>query len=172
MRALFFSLTLLGALSASDGFGQDTWKVITARDGSFTVEMPFEPEYSTTMVKTAGGREYARHNYIGGNSELAFVVQTATYPRDVDVSKPKSNLQGGLDLAAKQMEGGKWSEIRWTTYQGHQATDSIAMKPPYQVRNFSVLKGRTIFTLTYAGPPETVQSADVNRFMNSFFAKK
>ena len=165
--------TLLG-LSLLAGLGvavaQD-WKTVTARDGSFTVEMPVEPEYSTTPVKTAGGTDYTRYNYIGGDGERAFVVQIATYPRDVNLSNPKANLQSGLDSAANQMEGGKWRNVRWTTYQGLPATDATAMKPPFEVRNYSVIKKRTIFTLTYAGPPGTAGTADVNRFINSFLAK-
>ena len=70
------------------------------------------------------------------------------------------------------MEGGKWADIRWTTYQGLPATDAVAVKPPFAVRNFSVIKGRTIYTLTYAGPPGTAMSADVNRFINSLLVKK
>jgi hypothetical protein len=169
LPALLFGLALFAAPSAH---AQDDWKPRTAQDGSFTVEMPVEPAYSTTPVKTTSGQDYTRYNYIGEQGQRAFVVQTATYPSDVDVSKPKNNLQSGLDTAAQQMEGGKWSEVRWTTYQGEPATDAIATKPPFQVRNFSVIKGRTIFTLTYAGPPGTAQSADVNRFINSFLAKK
>ena len=167
---LLLGLALLAGLSVA--FAQDAWKTVTARDGSFTVEMPAEPEYATTPVKTGGGEEYTRYNYVAGDGGRAFVVQVATYPKEVNLSNPKINLQSGLDSAASQMEGGKWSDIRWTTYQGEPATDATAMKPPIQVRNFSVIKGRTIFTLTYAGPPGTAQSADVNRFISSFLAKK
>jgi hypothetical protein len=148
------------------------WKTITARDGSFTVEMPVEPAYSTTPVKTGGGADYTRHNYVGEDGGRAFVVQIATYPSDVNLSNPKANLQNGLDSAAQQMEGGKWNIVRWTTYQGEPATDATAMKPPYEIRNYSVIKQRTIFTLTYAGPPGTAGTADVNRFINSLLVKK
>jgi hypothetical protein len=173
MQRLTLLPMLLGlALLAGPSAAQDAWKTVTARDGSFTVEMPAEPEYTTTPVKTGGGRDYTRYNYIAEEGGRAFVVQTATYPSDVNLSKPKANLQAGLDSAASQMEGGKWANVRWTSYQGQPATDARAMRPPFEVRNFSVIKGRTIFTLTYAGPPGTAQSADVNRFINSFLAKK
>jgi hypothetical protein len=174
MRRLMLAVPLGFVLLAgpNGAIAQDAWKTVTARDGSFTVEMPAEPDYTTTPVKTGGGKDYVRYNYIAEEGGRAFVLQTATYPSDVNLSKPKANLQSGLDSAAKQMEGGKWGNVRWTTYQGQPATDATAMRPPYEVRNFSVIKGRTIFTLTYAGPPGTAQSADVNRFINSFLAKK
>lgn len=166
---MLLGLALFTGLTAA--LAQD-WRTVTARDGSFTVEMPAEPEYTTTPVKTGGGKDYTRYNYIAEEGGRAFVLQTATYPSDVNLSNRKNNLQAGLDSAASQMEGGKWANIRWTTYQGLPATDASAVKAPYHVRNFSVIKGRTIYTLTYAGPPDTAQSADVNRFINSLLIKK
>jgi hypothetical protein len=149
------------------------WKTVTAKDGAFTIELPSEPDFTTTPVKTSDGKqEYIRHNYVSGADERAFVIQVATYPSSVNMTKPKVNLQSGLDAAAQQMEGGKWTDIRWTTYQGEPATDAVATKPPFQVRNFSVIKGRTLYTLTYAGPPGSANSADVNRFINSLAVKK
>ena len=163
-------LALLAGLTAAAAAAE--WRTVTARDGSFTVEMPAEPQYTTTPVKTGGGTDYTRYNYISEDEGRAFVLQTATYPRDVNLSNTKTNLQAGLDSAASQMEGGKWADIRWTTYQGLPASDAVAVKPPFAVRNFSVIKGRTIYTLTYAGPPGTAMSADVNRFINSLLVKK
>src|SRR5262249_5918266 len=114
-----------------------------------------------------------RYNYISSTpDDRAFVIQTATYPSSVNLSNVKNNLQGGLDAAAQQMEGGKWANVRWTTYQGLPATDAVGVKPPYAVRNFSVIKGRTLYTLTYAGPPGSAGSPDVNRFIESLSVKK
>ena len=172
MRRLTLAVSFGLALLGSNAVLAQEWRTVTARDGSFTVEMPAEPEYTTTPVKTGGGKDYTRHNYISEEGGRAFVLQMATYPSDVNLSNRKTNLQAGLDSAATQMEGGKWADVRWTTYQGEPATDASAVKPPFHVRNFSVIKGRTIYTLTYAGPPGTAQSADVNRFINSLLVKK
>lgn len=164
--ALALVLTLGGAAQAQE------WRTVTARDGSFTVEMPAEPEYTTTPVKTVGGKDYIRHNYVGELGGRAFVLQTATYPDDVDLSNPKSNLQSGLDSAAGQMDGGKWTDVKWGTYQDVATTDAVGTRAPFQVRNFAVIKGRTIYTLTYAGPPGTAQLADVDRFIKSLVVKQ
>jgi hypothetical protein len=146
---------------------QSAWTTVTARDGSFTIEMPVEPSYETERARTGRGRGYTRHNYVAEEEGRAFLVQVATYPSDVDLSDRKATLQAGLGNAADQMEGGKWSEVRWVSYQSEPAIEAIATRPPFQVRNFSVIKGRTLFTLTYVGPPNTAQSADVNRFFSS-----
>jgi hypothetical protein len=65
------------------------------------------------------------------------------------------------------MEGGKWISIDWLTHQGSVASDAIGSRGGNAIRSFSVMKGRQIFTLTYAGPPGTARSADVNRFVGS-----
>jgi hypothetical protein len=72
-----------------------------------------------------------------------------------------------LDNAAKGMEGGKWISIDWLTHQGLIASDAVGSKGGNAIRSFSVMKGRQIFTLTYAGPPGTARAADVNRFVGS-----
>ena len=81
---------------------------------------------------------------------------------------PAVNLQGGLDNAAKNMEGGKWVSVDWLTHQGSVASGCRRVRGSGNaIRSFSVMKGRQIFTLTYAGPPGTARSADVNRFVGS-----
>jgi hypothetical protein len=83
------------------------------------------------------------------------------------VSNHKANLQGGLDNAAKNMEGGKWASVGWQSHQGLTAVDAIGVRGEHAIRSFSVMKGRQIVTLTYAGPPGSARSADVDRFVGS-----
>jgi hypothetical protein len=144
-----------------------SWHTMTGPDRSFTADLPAEPKYTTTPMKTSGGSGYVMHQYLLELGAVAYVVQTAVYPADVNVSNHKVNLQGGLDNAAKNMEGGKWTSIDWLTHQGSVASDAVGSREGNAIRSFSVMKGRQIFTLTYAGPPGTARSADVNRFVGS-----
>ncbi len=164
-RVSLIAATLVALVVSTSGEAQaqDRWRTVTAKDGSFSVELPGEPQYSATQSKTKGGATYTLHQYLLELGPKAFVVQIATYPTEVNVSNPK---------ATKNLEGGKWSNIRWTTYQGATAHDANGMRGGNHIRNFSVLKGHTIFALTCAGEPGTALSADVNRFINSFLARK
>jgi hypothetical protein len=99
--------------------------------------------------------------------DVAFIVQAATYPEDINVTNPRVNLQGGLDNLAKSMEGAKWVTVDWVTHQGLTATDAVGARSGHAIRSFSVMKGRQVFTLIYAGAPGTARSADVNRFVGS-----
>ena len=143
------------------------WHTMAGPDRSFTADLPAEPKYTTTPMKTSAGSGYSMHQYLLELGSVAYVVQTAVYPADVNVSNHKANLQGGLDNAAKNMEGGKWASIGWTTHQGLTAVDAIGVRGEHAIRSFSVMKGRQIVTLTYAGPPGSVRSADVDRFVAS-----
>jgi hypothetical protein len=169
-------LTVLFGIAAFvlDGtaFGEDTWQRVTANDGSFNVEMPGQPKYSAQSQKTAKGSEYKMHQYLLEVDTRAFVIQAATYPKDLNLSNTRNNIQSGLDNSAKGMEGGKWTNIRWTTYQGLTASDAAGVRGGSSIRNFTVIKGRTIYTLTYGGPTDTAQGADANRFINSFLITK
>jgi hypothetical protein len=144
-----------------------TWHTTTGPDGSFTADMPAAPSYTTTEMRTAAGSGYTMHQYLLEQGSVAYVVQTAVYPTDVNVSNHRTNLQGGLDNAAKNMEGGKWTSVGWVTHQGLTAVDAIGVRGTHAIRSFSVMKGRRIFALTYAGPPGSARSPEVDRFIGS-----
>jgi hypothetical protein len=144
-----------------------SWHTVTGPERSFTAELPAEPKYTTTLVKTAAGSGYTMHQYLLEQGDVAYAVQTSTYPADVNVSNARAVLQGGLDNAARNMEGGKWASIAWATHQGLPAADAVGARGNLAIRSFSVVKGRQIVTLTYAGPAGSTASTDASRFIAS-----
>ena len=155
-------VALCGTASA-----QDAWHTLTGPERKFTADMPAAPKYTATQMKTGSGSPYTMHQYLLEQGDAAFVVQSAIYPQDVDVSNPQANLQGGLNNAAKNMEGNKWASVDWVKHQGLAAVDAVGARSGHEIRSYSVMKGRQIFTLTYAGPVGTARSANVNRFVAS-----
>jgi len=167
-----FFAALLATVTVWDGtaFGQDTWRRVTAKDGSFTVEMPGEPAYFATDVKTDNG-VFAAHRYIAQVDGTDYVVQSTIVPSNVDLSDTRKVLQSASDGIAKQMRGGTWENVRWTIYQGLPASDAIGVKNDgTAMRVFSVIKRRTQFNLLYARKGAAA-AADANRFISSFLAK-
>jgi hypothetical protein len=168
LTALMLSYAALGQGSPEANPAPATaWHTVAGSGRGFAADMPAEPTYTSVPMKTAAGSVYAMHQYLLEQGDTAFVVQTAVYPEDINVATPRVNLQGGLDNAAKNMEGGKWVSVDWLTHQGSVASDAVGVRSGNAIRSFSVIKGRQIFTLTYAGPPGTARSADVNRFIGS-----
>jgi hypothetical protein len=143
------------------------WHTVTGPEKSFTADLPAPPRYTTTEMKTGTGSLYTVHQYLLEQDDAAYIVQTATYPEDINVANPRTNLQGGLDNLAKSMEGAKWTSVDWVSHQGLTATDAVGTRSGHAIRSFSVMKGRQVFTLIYAGGPGTARSADVNRFVAS-----
>jgi hypothetical protein len=143
------------------------WHAVTGPEQSFTAEMPAAPVYSTREVRTAAGSRYTLHQYLLEHGKAAYVAHTAVYPEEVTVRNPRANLQGGLDEAAKSMDGGKWASIDWTTRQRLMAVDAVGVRGDHAVRSLSVMKGRQIFTLSYLGPPGSARSAEAERFLGS-----
>ena len=125
------------------------------------------PGQTAIPMRTSAGSGYTMHQYLLEQTAVAYVVQTAVYPADVNVSNHRANLQGGLDNAAKNMEGGKWASVGWTTHQGLTGVEALGVRGEHAIRSYSVMKGRQIVTLTYAGPPGSARSPDVDRFMAS-----
>jgi hypothetical protein len=143
------------------------WYSVTGPARSFTADMPAAPKYTTTEMRTGTGSLYTVHQYLLEQGDVAYIVQAATYPEDINVTNPRVNLQGGLDNLAKSMEGAKWASVDWVTHQGLTATDAVGARSGHAIRSFSVMKGRQVFTLIYAGAPGTARSGDVNRFIGS-----
>jgi hypothetical protein len=160
---------LAPAPSATSAASADlgTWHTLTGPQKSFTADLPAPPQYTTTEVKTGMGSLYTVHQYLLEQGDAAYIVQMATYPEDINVSNPRTNLQGGLDNLAKSMEGAKWVSVDWVSHQGLTASDAVGTRSGHAIRSFSVMKGRQVFTLIYAGEPGTARSADVNRFVAS-----
>lgn len=163
------AFSTIAVIFTSSAFGQDAWRAMTGTaDRGFTAEMPAAPKYTAVSMKTKSGSAYTMHQYQLDQGTVAYVAQTAIYPQDVSVANPQVNLQGGLDNAAKDMEGGKWANINWVKHQGGlTAVDAIGVRGGHAIRSYSVMKGRQIFALTYAGPPGTARSANAQRFIGS-----
>jgi hypothetical protein len=143
------------------------WHTLSGPGHSFTADLPAAPAYTTSEMKTGTGSLYTVHQYLFEQGDVAYIVQTATYPEDINVSNPRTNLQGGLDHLARTMEGARWASIEWVSHQGLTATDAVGTRSGHAIRSYSVMKGRQVFTLIYAGGPGTARAADVNRFVGS-----
>lgn len=144
-----------------------SWHTVTGPDRSFTAEMPAAPTYSVIPMRTSAGSGYTMHQYLLEQGPVGYIIQNSIYPADFDVTRHRANLQVGLDNAAKNMEGGKWASLDWLTHQGLTAADAIGKRGDHAVRTFSVVKGRQIVTLSYAGPSGSARSGDVDRFIAS-----
>jgi hypothetical protein len=144
------------------------WQKQAGPNGVFTVEMPGKPGYKLEQAKSGGGTAFVYHSYSLDHDSRAFVVQTATYPADVDVKDPKANLRSALAASEKLLLKKKWDKLTWTTFQGTPAVEATGqMTAELEFRNFLVLKGHQMYSLGYAGPPGTIRSADAERFFKS-----
>ena len=164
-RGLALATLALGLVGAAPA--QDAWHTMTGPNRSFTADLPVAPKYTEIQMKTGAGSRYTKHQYLAEQGPVAYVVDALTYPPDVTVANPQATLQAGLDSLAKNLDGGKWASVDWVKHQGFTAADAFATRQGYEVRSYSVLKSRQLFSLTYAGPPGSARSADVNRFIAS-----
>ena len=161
------AVALMALVFTQEAVGQADWHTMTGPDKSFTADIPSSPKYTAMQMKTGSGSTYTMHQYLLEVGDIAYVIQTAVYPNDVNVANPRANLQGGIDNAAKNMEGGKWASVDWVVHQGLTAVDAVGVRTGNAIRSFSVMKGRQIYTLTYAGPTGTARAPDVDRFVAS-----
>lgn len=143
------------------------WKVVEGPEDAFTVKMPGAAKHTRETMKSAKGTAYAMDQYLLEKGPAAYIVQTAVYPEEVDVSDPKVTLNNGLKNAAKNMRDGKWDEERELKHLGLDAAHAIGVRKGNAIASYSVLVGRRIITLTYAGPPGSAKGPDAERFIGS-----
>ena len=142
-------------LAAGVALAQGQWTTLRVAPGRFLVELPAKPRYE---------RKGAVHQYIVEMNSRAFVVQGGTYPWSVDVSDPRARLQADLASAARELNGGAWSEVKWSELP---AADAVGRKEGTVIRSYSTLVGPDFVTLTYAGPPGSERAPEVERFIGS-----
>ena len=169
MRATGLLALALGLIYAGSICAQTGWYRLKGPGGVFTVEVPSQPGYRTENATSGGGTPFIYHSYTLDHEGRAFVVQTATYPRDVEVSDPRVNLQSALNASEAHLATKKWDKISWMQVHGSPAAEALGvMNDTLHFRNVLILKGRQMYSLGYAGPPGTVRSEDANRFFGSF----
>lgn len=166
LRSLVLA-SLAAFLLAGASVAQAQWQTVSNAERSFFADMPGVPKHSAQKAKTGSGDDYTRDTYLVEAGEEAFVVQTAVFPASVDTSNPRGNLQAGLDNAVKNMDGKAWKSVNWTTVQGLLAADVVGARNGHAIRSFSLMDGRRIVALTYAGPPGSANSSNATRFVKS-----
>lgn len=159
---------LPGAIAAGSASAQTVWIPVSGADNSFFVEMPGTPVYKVIDTTTPAGTGFVYHSYSLEYRRLSFVAQTALYPAEVDVAKPRVNLQMALDDRAQRIQGNKWTQVDWKQVQGAPAVESIGpIAGGSALRQLVVLKGRRFVSLGYLAPADAMRAPEAERFFRS-----
>ncbi|OFX00377.1 MAG: hypothetical protein A3D94_22285 [Alphaproteobacteria bacterium RIFCSPHIGHO2_12_FULL_66_14] len=166
LRRHVFALPL--AVLASSTSAQTGWIVVQSADNSFLVDMPGAPIYKVIDTATPAGTRFVYHSYSLEYRRLSFVAQTALYPAEVDVARPRANLQMALDDRAQRIHGNKWTQVDWKQVQGAPAVESIGpIAGGSALRQLVVLKGRRFVSLGYLAPADAMRAPEAERFFRS-----
>ena len=168
-KAYVLVVSMLVMLSPVQAQTQQTaeWKSVSGPDGGFTVEMPGAPVHTEETKKSGGGTDYTSHTYSIDQGNIAYLIQTAVFPTDVDVSTPKENLQAAIDAIAKILTDGKWTSVTWVERQGLVAVEGQGIQGEVELRYFALLNRSQFISMIYAGPPGSAKTPKVDRFLNS-----
>ena len=153
---------------AASALAQTAWRTVQGPNGLFSIEMPAQPAATTAHAKSGGGTAFTNLSWSLDHEGRIFMIQTATYPADVDLKNPNANMKLVLDASSKHLETGKWDKVSWITLQQLPAAEAIGkMRGNLEVRNVLVMKGRQFYSLGFAGPLGSLRSSEAERFFNS-----
>ena len=142
------------------------WYAVRVEENAFTVEMPGIPDHRIINDVSARGTPFALHSYSLENGGLSYLVQTALYPADVDVTQPRRVLQAALDGRASQLASRKWDRTDWREGRAGTSVESIGvLRAGTMLRTLSLLKERRFVSLALLG--QSVDGPDANRFFQS-----
>jgi len=148
------------------------WYVVQVEGDAFTVEMPGIPDHRIVNDVSARGTAFALHTYSLESSGYSYVVQTALYPGDVDISQPRRLIQAAIDERAKVLETRKWSKVDWRDIAGSPAADSTGfLKGGNALRQLVLLKGRRFVSLAFMGAAAGMTGVEAERFFKSLKMK-
>ncbi len=151
-----------------ESVAQEQWRSVSITGSGFLVDMPGIPKHTTNQNKTSSGDGYASDAYLVESGNEAFVVTTAVFPASDDTSNPRRNLQGGIDKARMGMDDKTLQNVKWGTTHGLLSVDAAGVRNGLAIRTFTLMDGKRILVLTYAGPPGSANSSNANRFVGSF----
>ena len=165
LRSIWNLVVILTSVCVGPAVALDGWRKVIGPERSFSIEMPDQP---MQIEKAASGVDYTLHGYILQREHGAFLVLTAKYPLDVDVSNPRGVLKVSLADIAKSLTGGEWKSISWSRSSGAVTVDARGVRNGHDFRHFSMIKGHQIWWLTYSGLPGATRAPDAQRFFKSF----
>lgn len=167
-RFSFILVSLAVMAFATSAVAHVFWLTIEGPERAFTAQMPDKPEYKTSPLRSPAGTAFTLHSYLLTQGPIDYVVQTETYPSDIDVARPQAVLQAALDATASYLVGGKWDKVSWTQVQGAPAAEALGTFKDRRVfRNLVVLKGHQFYSLGFRGPLGMNRLADTDRFFAS-----
>lgn len=145
-----------------------TWYAVQVEDKAFTVEMPGVPDHRIVNDASSRGTAFALHSYSLEAGGYSYVVQTALYPADVDITQPRTILQAALNGRAQRLVGGKWSAVGWREVSGAAAAESTGtLAGGNGLRQLVLLKERRFASLAFLGRVSGIAGGEANRFFKS-----
>ena len=134
----------------------------------FSVVLPKQPVYTKSEPEAEDGTTYTSHSYILEANPSYFVVRYHDLPAKTEIANPRRFLEAKIAAEGAEMRGGKYERVEWSMLGGVPAVTAVGHKNTNALRILMVLKGRRLFTLTYAGAPGSARSAAAVRFTSSF----
>lgn len=147
--------------------GTLTWVTFTSPDGSFTADMPGEPEEKIETVDTAVG-SIDIYTYLVDLGGEAYTVNYSDFPADlVAGSDPYELLNGFKDGVAEDAVILSQEEV---TYQGYPALEILldSTSDEIGIRVLLVLKENRLFQVLVAAGIDDIQSEDHDPIFNTF----
>jgi hypothetical protein len=152
------------------GLQPDSWKTITAKDNTFSFQMPGSPKEDRQLIKTAtGGVDLGTYLLDLPRSEGTLGVFVNEFPEEgIKALSPEKRLDSARDGAVANVKGKLKSEKKITLQEnpGRDVLIEVDSKSIVRVRLY-VVKNR-LYQVLVSGPKDLATSKTAERFLESF----
>jgi hypothetical protein len=162
--AAVMSLFLLGAEVAR----AQQWIAHQPDGAGYRVEFPAKPVESTQSIATKVGPVKTRTSAIEVGDKV-FMTVRSSYPTNVTIGDPQTNLDGIRDGSVRNVNGKLLSEERLNVSNAPARLLLIDMPRSNRAAEaLMVLDGNRLCQAVYVGPPGTENTPEAKRFLSSF----
>jgi hypothetical protein len=150
------------AANVADASG---WVRFTSDDGRFSVLMPEAPEDKAETVQSEHG-PYTTHLFIVRDTTSVYLIGWVDYDPSFNFNR-QSEMDANRDNFVKGIQA-KLVSTRSLTIDGYPALEFTAETADRIFKSRVYMVGRRLYQIVIGSPKDLDDSANLNRFFNSF----
>jgi hypothetical protein len=139
------------------------WRQVVSEKGKFEIQMPGEPQISSSESKGKNGHSFQMTTYMVDLGNRAYLIMYSDYDDETIVSVP-----GALEGVLKSWKDPKITKRESTTVYAHPAEVLEFTTEEYRVRFLVLAVGKRLYQIATLATLDTFVPADVDKYMKSF----
>lgn len=156
--------------SGEDTYRSHSWVMYNAPESNFSVKIPSTPVHDTSIQNTVNGKiKVDSYKTADETASVAYIVNVAEYPKDLDLSDSSGILENTVKLSSKD---GTILTSKQTTHNGYPAVvyliEFVHPTTVSIIKGLNILVGHRLYQVLTAYDKPNENKLEFEKFTNSF----